>query len=213
MLEQTLRDTDRSFFVEELALLAYPGINRAEKKHRVTVLRALDNVAKTVPLFNITTYRAPWRLIVTSLLNVRSYAHGVLRAEWWGNAERSLEQVEMILSDAEVQSELMAPGTRWWVEVEINKAEAEYRVLLKAAEAAGLVEGDGSCTSIAIDDMSPGMRECLMHLDALRHYYYRSLQPYVHEYDPQPALLGKFEPPGSPMFEYAMKLRQEAVAS
>src|SRR6516162_3115214 len=124
IVEQTLRDADRSFSVEELSLLAYPGIDRAEKKHRVTVLRTLDNVAKKIPLRRMTTLRPPWRLIVSNLLNVRSYAHARLREEYW-SAERSLEQIEHILSDHEVQSELLEPGTRWWIEVEIEKAETE----------------------------------------------------------------------------------------
>jgi hypothetical protein len=32
VIEETMRNTDRSFTVEELALFVYPGINVAEKK-------------------------------------------------------------------------------------------------------------------------------------------------------------------------------------
>lgn len=34
-----------TFTVEELGLLAYPGVNQIEKKHRVAVMRAVRNVA------------------------------------------------------------------------------------------------------------------------------------------------------------------------
>jgi hypothetical protein len=48
VVEQTLRDTDRSFLLDELAMIAYPGINRPEKKHSVAVLRAINKVADRI---------------------------------------------------------------------------------------------------------------------------------------------------------------------
>jgi hypothetical protein len=39
------RDPKRSFTTQELVVLAYPGVRRIEKKHRVAVLRAARHVA------------------------------------------------------------------------------------------------------------------------------------------------------------------------
>jgi hypothetical protein len=49
------------------------------------------------------------RRIITNRLSVRSYAHGMLRRSWW-SAERSLEQIEMILNELEVQLEADGAG-------------------------------------------------------------------------------------------------------
>jgi hypothetical protein len=203
-VELALRDADRSYTVEELAQLAYPGIAEVEKKHRVVVLRALNNVANKAPLWFFDSHEPPWRLIVMNRNSVRSYAHGLLRAYWY-ITERSLEQVEMILSDPEVQAELLEPGCAWWTEVEIHKAEVEDRALRDVAEAAGLVERDGGCTSMKITDMSPEMLACGDHLTALRTYrYFLNERSNFHPM----SVLGKFEPPGSRQFEYAMSFRE-----
>ena len=53
-VEKTLRElfannpTD-AFTTEELVAAAYPGVNRIEKKHRVSVLRATRRIVETVP--------------------------------------------------------------------------------------------------------------------------------------------------------------------
>jgi hypothetical protein len=60
ILEEVLRDTDHSYTIEELALLAYPKLFlECEHKHRVSVLRALDNVEKRLSLWRFQTYDAP----------------------------------------------------------------------------------------------------------------------------------------------------------
>ena len=39
-------EPSRAFPVETLALVAFPGVNRLEKKHRIAVLRAAHKVAE-----------------------------------------------------------------------------------------------------------------------------------------------------------------------
>jgi hypothetical protein len=195
MVEQTLRDTDRSFTVEELARLAYPAITDVQKKHRVSILRTLPNVEKRVPLGLLRTYAPPWRLIVTNRDNVRSYGHGLLRHSWW-NAERSLDQIEEILRDREIEL-VMQPGGIWWTDVEIHKAEAAQNDVVKLLEAKGLVERyRGGGWSAKTADMPAEFREISAQLVALRSYRYGLAA----DHDAH-ALLGKFEPPGTPVFE------------
>lgn len=198
-IEQILRNADRSFTVEELARLIYPNITGVSKAHRVSILRAINNVAKRMPLGSFRTHAPPWRLIVTNGANVRSYAHGLLRYSWW-NAERSLEQIEKILNDREIMS-LMEPGGLWWTEVEIYKVECENDMYWKAAEAAGLLP-DPSFHCMAVSDQSPEMIDAGKQMYALRDYRWALAKDHsLH------VLLGKFEPPGTPVFEYAMEHR------
>jgi hypothetical protein len=208
IVEQTLQNADRSFTVEELAMVAFSGANRVDKKHRVSILRALDNVAGRLMLWQRTTYKPPWRLVISNLSNVRSYAHGVLRVVWW-SAERSLDQIEQILADDEVQSELLAIGTEWWTKAEIAKAEIENASYWKAAKAAGLVDQHGGLR-IEEFEAAPEMRANLKQLTTLR-YYLCHLQERYDGWCLQPHVLGKFEPPGSPVYEYIMKIRAKAA--
>ena len=191
VVEQTLRDTDRSFTVEELAKLTYPTITEVQKKHRVAILRTFTKVEKRLPLYFFRTYTPPWRLIITNRNNVRSYVHGLLRF----TGRRSLERVAEILCDPEIQL-VMLPGGTWWAEVEINKAEAECDTLLKTLEAKGLLRRsqDGRIQGWTVDRCPPDFLDVNHQLAALRHYHARFPQDerevYAH------ALLGKFEPHG-----------------
>jgi hypothetical protein len=206
IVEQTLHDTDRSFTVEELAKLAYPTITDVQKKHRVAVLRAINKVAKQMLIWTFRTYTPPWRCIFTVGNNVRSYAHGLLRHSWW-NAERSLDEIEKILADPEIKS-VMEPGGFWWAVVEENQVEAEYNRLLKIGEAAGLIkrnEYKGIAPACGIADLPPELKEAGKWLDAARHYRLGLAK----DCDTH-TLLGRFEPPGTPVFEYAMKQRDAA---
>jgi hypothetical protein len=214
-VEQTLRGADRSFTVEELATFAYPTIAVVEKKHRVAILRTFNSVEKKLPLWFFRTVKPPWRLIVTNRNSVRSYVHGYLRVYWW-DAERSLDLIEKILNDPEVQS-VMQPGGVWWTDVEINKAEAEHRDIMRLLETKGLATplnpywGSWRWKN---DEEPPEYEESIAYLNALRHYRV-GLLTYGHEVCYEPLgrfLLGRFEPPGTSQFEYAMKLRADAVA-
>jgi hypothetical protein len=201
MVEQALRDADRSFTVEELAKLVYPNAVEIEKKHRVAVLRTFANIDKRMLVWCFETYCAPWRMILTNGNSVRSYVHGLLRASWW-NAERSLEQIEKMLNDPEIQA-VMQPGGLWWANVEINKTEREWKPFKKAGVAAGWVEQFSPGSYALTDDMPPEAREIYNRLSELYRYSHHLERddPYLH------ILLGQFEPPGTPVFEYAMKHR------
>ena len=204
IVEATMREADRSFTVEELARLAYPEIAEVGKKHRVAILRALANVEKRTPLWWFKTYTPPWRVIVTNTNSVRSFAHGLMRCSWL-NAKRSLDEIENNLNDPEIKS-VMEPGGFWWADVEINKAEVKYNSFLKSLEAKGLAHRDGGCWSHAKSDEPAEMQDLGRQLSALRCYrscLERDASLFV--------LLGKFEPPGTPVFQYAMKTRAEAV--
>lgn len=206
-LEAIMRDANRSFTVEELARLVYPNIAEVKKKHRVAILRAFTNVEQRTPLWFFRTHTAPWRLIVTNRNNVRSYGHGLLRYSWW-NAERTLDDIEKILSDPDIVA-VMQPGGLWWTDVEITKAEGENCILHKAATAAGVYVDDGkgsfSWSDLQVYDQWCGsLNRQLFDLRTHRNWMAKNNTLHV--------LLGKFEPPGTPVFEYAMKARALIVA-
>jgi hypothetical protein len=201
-VEAALHDADRSFTVEELAQFAY-GIVAVEKKHRVAVLRTLGKVEKRLPLWFWWTHLPPWRRIVSNRHSVRSYAHGLLRVGSF-SGEHTLDRIETILADPDIQAAI-APGGLWWTEVELNKFDVECGVRWKAAEAAGLMLPRGG---LPLDRMSPEHRELSDQRDDLTNYY-RTINggKLWRQGGWNHALLGKFEPPGSPVFEYAMQLR------
>jgi hypothetical protein len=203
VIEQTLRDADRSYTVEELARLAYPEITQVEKKHRVAILRTFSNVEKRAPLWFFSTYTPPWRLIVTNRNNVRSFAHGLLRHSWW-NAERTLDDIEKILSDPEIQS-VIEPGGFWWAEVEINKAKADIKSQMADSEDRFQLElywrlKKQTCY---YTEKSPELENIWRELITLQAYWDFLAKEDRHLH----ILLGKFEPPGTPVFEYAMECR------
>jgi hypothetical protein len=125
-IEAVLRDTDRSFSVEELALIAYPNIDCVQKKHRVAVLRALSNVQDRVDLWFFDTNLPPWRLIILRLGSVQSHVHG-----WFRHAQQdySLAQIGQMMEVEEIR-DAMAPGGYFWCQVEFNKVTyVDYKKL------------------------------------------------------------------------------------
>jgi hypothetical protein len=188
-IDAALRDADRSFSVVELAALAYPGINRTEKKHSVSVLRAVNNIAERLFVWTWRTYEGASRFFFCNGSNVRSYAHGLLRI--WG-AERSLDEIDRILSDPEIQA-VMSPGGLWWTEVEINKVEDELRR-----------GGDTPELRRSIEALKIHHRNLFGEGTSYRawHGHY----PQLHQVH---ILLGRFEPPGTPVFEFTMEERRK----
>ena len=140
-VEQALRDTDRSFTVEELAKLAYPGIGRVEKKHRVVVLRGISNIQKRLDLWFFDTVQPPWQMIVTKRGNVRSYVHGWFRS---ARQDYSLSQIDELMNVPEICA-AMAPGGYFWCEAEYQKADVELKKL-------------GFKSGMALSDMSAELR-------------------------------------------------------
>src|SRR5258707_9380710 len=57
LVEHILKDTDRSFTIEEICRLAWSDVASIEKKHRVAVLRAAKSVRKRLGLLEWTSER------------------------------------------------------------------------------------------------------------------------------------------------------------
>ena len=82
----------RSFTTDELAVLAYPGVRRIEKKHRVAVLRATWRVASRYGRVAL-TMSGSWGigtgspLLFVNQLDEVGWLHGCIRARlpwfWW----------------------------------------------------------------------------------------------------------------------------------
>jgi hypothetical protein len=192
IVEQTLVNAEQSYTIEELAFIAYSDINQVDKKHRVAVLRALANVQERSPLWWFQTFTPPWRWIITNRNSVRSYAHGLLRSSWWLAPDYSLNKVEKILADPAVQS-VMEPGGLWWIEVEMNKTDNECDERVKQL---GLRFDLGVPTHLIPPDLQAlydEFHDLRMYRDDL------ASNEYLHR------LLGRFEPPGTPAFQYAME--------
>ncbi len=116
-IENTLRDADRSYSTDELALIAYPGIATVEKKHRVVVLRALKNIAdnkKRLRLWLWRDFNAQGRHFHLNFDSLRAYVHGWLRIDYLTHT-CSLADLDLMLLEPDMQI-LLSPGGYWWVE-------------------------------------------------------------------------------------------------
>lgn len=121
------------FTTEDLTALAYPGINRAEKKHRVAVIRAADRAARRMG-WKAWRREAPGHeLVYLNLRNVRSYAIGRMRADFTRN-NLTTEDLRQIVDGTHPHqryytkdAERAQPGGAWWVHVQINCAEFDGR--------------------------------------------------------------------------------------
>ncbi len=120
-----------TFTVEELAVLAYPGLNRVEKKHRVAVIRAADKVATRCGWQGWKVYRPTHPRLYLNPYDLRSYAIGRMRADFLDGV-KSVSEIERELdtpapSDHRSHWRLIQPGEAWWQHVEINKASRDGR--------------------------------------------------------------------------------------
>jgi hypothetical protein len=180
-IENALRSTDRSYSIEELALIAYPGINDVQKKHEVSVLRASKNAAKRIKVWRFTTYQAPWRSYLSNLNSVRSFSHAYLRAcHLATELNLTAAQIDSLL-DTKDGMKLMQPGNYLWLEAEISKVESQYRERLR---------------QLGIDDGSPyvatdELRSALAELNDLR-VHKRDGAPWYLEIDD--LVLGRYAP-------------------
>jgi hypothetical protein len=125
-IEQAIADVftrhpDRAFTVDELATFAFPGVNLAEKKHRVSIIRAANKVAERLHWTGRRAQRRGGQLVFSNLLNVRSYRLGMLRRDYCYN-DKALHDVETLL---EKEREKLEPGGVWHLHVEINRAELQ----------------------------------------------------------------------------------------
>lgn len=112
-----------TFSAAELCLIAYPGINRPEKRHRVSVIRAADKVASRLHWRYRHAERPGGENVYFNLLNVRSYTLGKLRCAWSNIPLADLE--ERVDDPGTYRSEWAKcqPGGVWWRHVEIHRAD------------------------------------------------------------------------------------------
>ncbi|MCJ2011246.1 hypothetical protein [Methylobacterium sp. J-076] len=119
-----------AFSVAELGALAYPGLNRVEKRRRVAILRAADKVVRRLWWTGRTSERPGGAVIYFNLLNVRSYALGHMR-RGLVNASVPMDQLLKLMEPPQFgdpwrsrnQWDQMQPGGAWWFHVEMNKAQ------------------------------------------------------------------------------------------
>jgi hypothetical protein len=74
------RDPSATFSVEDLGPICYPGLNKVEKKHRVAIIRAADNVAAR--MWWGRTYCSGVPCVYCNLCDLHSYAMGNWREQW-----------------------------------------------------------------------------------------------------------------------------------
>lgn len=121
--EAFVSNSSKTFSVEELCLVAYPGINRLEKKHRVATLRAAHKPARRLGWSGRRAERPGGEIVFFNLTDVRSYTLGKLRCT---AAETSLSKLEERIDDPNVylsEWKNVQPGGCWYRHVEIHKAE------------------------------------------------------------------------------------------
>lgn len=120
---------DAAFSVADLGPVAYPGLNRVEKRHRVAIIRAADRVAARHWWAKLISERPGGEIIYCNTLNVRSYALGRSRADFCFN-NLPLEVIVRLI-EAPIPGDpyayrsrwdLVRPGGAWWRHVEIAKA-------------------------------------------------------------------------------------------
>src|SRR5215469_4163006 len=113
----------RTFSTDEIVEAIYRGVNRIEKKHRVSVLRAADKVAKRLHWAKWRCERwglgGDWRsslagrgAVFVNTHDVRSYGLGRLRVDSF-NASKSLDELDAMLDGK--SATLIVRGGAWWI--------------------------------------------------------------------------------------------------
>src|ERR1700677_2578337 len=122
----------KTFSTAELATIVYPGVNRLDKKHRVSILRAAGKVAKRIGWGYRNTWAHGGEVVYYNLLNLRSYAMGQLRIT---HSSWTIPRLEELLDNPEARRSAsgviwhpsrwadVQPGGEWAVQVEMHKAE------------------------------------------------------------------------------------------
>jgi hypothetical protein len=117
-----------TFTVDDLTAIAYPGLDRVEKKHRVAVARAARKVAPPAWWGWRWMEQPGHRAVYFNLLDHRSYVIGRMRASYnlwnFSHAEISeaIDNPDIDRSGAERWRKEAQPGSAYWVHVEINRA-------------------------------------------------------------------------------------------
>jgi hypothetical protein len=147
-------EPDNAFTLEELCERAYPGVNRIQKKHRVSVARAAHKLADRRPeIRRFRTEGLGRALVFFRHDRVLSYAMARLKTDFL-NSYRSKDRrtpphqrkdeddLRRILTEQD--RHLIAPGGAWWRHVQVFLAVAtndpEKLARLQAEEQANLAQ-------------------------------------------------------------------------
>jgi hypothetical protein len=125
-----LEAPDATFSVADLGPVAYPGLNRVEKRHRVAILRAADKVAARLWWKGLKSERPGGAIVYCNLLNVRSYTLGKMRTDLVDGGE-PLERLATFLEPPQFgdpwrhrnQWDRTQPGGAYFLHVEMAKAQ------------------------------------------------------------------------------------------
>jgi hypothetical protein len=115
------RNPQATFSVAELAPYAFPGLNSLSRKHRVSIIRAAENVAWRLYWRGEHERRRHGEIIYSNLLDPRSLRLGMLRRDFCCNRD-DLATVHRVLE--EDASELVPRGV-WWLHTQIHRANIE----------------------------------------------------------------------------------------
>jgi hypothetical protein len=130
-----IAEPENAFTVEDLCDRVYRGINRIEKKHRVSVIRAAKSVAKRHA--NLESWRSEQlggTMIFRTADNVMSYGMARLKSDFLHNYRSTdprcmpsritiEEQLRARLIEGGKDHQYVVPGGAWWDHVELWKAE------------------------------------------------------------------------------------------
>jgi hypothetical protein len=127
--------SDDAFTVEDIADRIYVGINRTEKRHRVSVLRAAKKVCDRMT--DWTWYVGENRgntLVFLNPCDVRSYAIGRLKADmchcyrhkdqrvWRASSE---QEIKAMIEPGGYHHDAVREGGVWWRHVQLHIAERD----------------------------------------------------------------------------------------
>jgi hypothetical protein len=115
------RSPSETFTVEELGAFAYPGLNRVEKRHRVSILRAGYAAMRRTNWGAFTSERPGGHIVFYNPLDITSYAVARMRADFLYYYEPMSEIMARL--DDEQHRKLMQRDTgAWWQHVELARA-------------------------------------------------------------------------------------------
>ncbi|MGY4496959.1 hypothetical protein ACVWYH_000886 [Bradyrhizobium sp. GM24.11] len=112
-----------TFTVEELGPIAYPGLNRIEKKHRVAILRAAYAALERTGWGAFTSERPGGHIVFFNWSDVRSYAIARMRADFVYNRASVPEIIAELDDPKDRYYKMVRPGGSWWLHVELEKAK------------------------------------------------------------------------------------------
>lgn len=131
-------DFDDIYMVEELAAIAFPGVNRIEKKHRVATIRAAAGACARTSFAWLRSEAPGHQNVYFNRRNLRSYAIARVRAGGYNHLSLDTirERLDWPLDDPRRDRlgggghlynarKLMEPGEAWHSHVEQWKAELD----------------------------------------------------------------------------------------